>query len=96
MNYKTLKNTWNGNVSYGYQTDKIIKECYTPPITMSYRDWIRYISTGNNILLGSGGVIPSGTLQTAGGQSGSVYKGKVGKNRYADSSRGREYYCGIF
>ena len=95
MNYTTLKNTWNGSVSYGYQPKKIIKECYTPRVTMTYRDWIRYISTGNNILLGSGGVIPSGTIQTAGGQSGAVYKGQVGRPRYGHSPY-RENYCGIF
>lgn len=95
MNYARLKNTWNGSVSYGHQTKKTIKECYTPPVTMSYQDWIKYISTGNNILLGSGGIISSGTMQTAGGQSGAVYKGKVKQNRYA-VPRSKKDYCGIF
>jgi 2-keto-4-pentenoate hydratase/2-oxohepta-3-ene-1,7-dioic acid hydratase in catechol pathway len=65
--YKTLKNTW--------QTFNIT-ENYESKITMSYPDWINYVSSGRNALL-EGGVIPSGTVQTAGGNSGAVYKGPV-------------------
>lgn len=56
---------------------KHIKEEYTPKITMPYLDWINYVSKGNNVLYSSGGVIPSGTIQTAGGMHGAVYKGRV-------------------
>lgn len=44
---------------------------------MSMPEWRQYVSSGRNTLYGSGGVIPSGTLQTGFGGSGAVYRGHV-------------------
>lgn len=43
-----------------------------PPVTLSLPEWQQYVASGNNTLLGSGGVIPGGTMQTVGGNSGAV------------------------
>ena len=75
MSYVKLKNTWSGSETNFREF--ITTEYYTPRITMPYADWINYVGRGDNVLLGSGGVIPSGTEQTAGGLSGSVYRGNV-------------------
>ena len=58
-------------------TKEEYKEEYTPRVTMPYQKWIGYVGRGDNVLLGSGGVIPSKTVQTAGGLSGAVYSGHV-------------------
>jgi len=52
-------------------------ELYVPPVTLSYPQWVQYVSSGKNVLYGSGGVIPGGTIQTAFGGSGAVYRGNV-------------------
>lgn len=52
-------------------------ELYVPPVTLSYPQWVQYVSSGKNVLYGSGGVIPGGTVQTAFGGSGAVYRGNV-------------------
>jgi hypothetical protein len=75
MNYCTLSNTWIGLSCYnlnGFTPKKVdIYEGYVAPVTLSFPEWQKYIASGNNILLGSGGVIPGGTV------GGSVYKGHV-------------------
>jgi len=39
------------------------KEEYSEPVTMPYHQWIQYVSSGKkNVLQGSRGVIPSGTI----------------------------------
>lgn len=67
--YTSLKNTWETKPTN-------FTENYESKITMSYKDWQDFVASGNNSLL-SGGIIPSGTVQTAGGNSGAVYKGTV-------------------
>ena len=57
------------NESYG--------ENYAGPVTLSLPEWQEYVASGANTLEGSGGVIPGGTVQTAGGNSGAVYSGHV-------------------
>ena len=64
--YYTLKNTWKIN----------IKEDYESKITMPLDEWQKFVARGGNSML-SGGIIPSGTVQTPGGNSGAVYKGHV-------------------
>jgi len=75
MDYKKLKNTWNGLKSYDLNGK--IKEEYAGPVTLSLPKWRNYIASGNHILLGSGGVIPGGTTQTPFGGGGAVYFGHV-------------------
>lgn len=77
--YCKAKDCWTGLRYYDLNGEKhkIIKEKYTPRVTMSYSDWIKYVGRGDNVLLESGGVIPSGTVQTSGGLRGSVYRGHV-------------------
>lgn len=75
MDYKKLKNTWSG--IRPYNLNGRANEAYAPAVTMSLPAWQRYVASGNNTLLGSGGVIPGGTVQTAGGMSGAVYAGHV-------------------
>lgn len=53
------------------------KEPYESKITMSLPEWKEFVGSGMNTLLLSGGIIPSGTRQTAGGNSGAVYRGHV-------------------
>ncbi len=72
MPYTKLKNTW---------ASKQTIEAYSGPVTMSLPEWNKYVSSGFNVLYGSGGVIPGGTIQTAGGNSGAVYAGHVRQGR---------------
>lgn len=65
-NYKQLKNTWVN-----------CKENYAGPVTLSLPEWKNYVSSGNSTLLGAGGVIPGGTVQTPFGGNGTVYSGHV-------------------
>lgn len=65
--YRTLE-TYNG----------IKREDYSGPVTLSYPEWIQYVADGRNVLEGSGGVIPGGTLSNS-LLGGAVYKGKVQK-----------------
>ena len=78
-NYSNAKNCWAGLERYnlsGRKHNNII-ENYVPPVTMSLNNWQQYVASGNNVLLGSGGVIPGGTMQTSFGGGGAVYKGYV-------------------
>lgn len=80
MSYARAKDCWNGLQTYNLSGKKScvnIVEDYTPPVTMPLWQWQEYVSAGNNVLLGSGGVIPSGTVQTPFGGGGAVYQGHV-------------------
>lgn len=68
INHKKLRDTWR------------IHEEYAPKITMSMPAWRQYMSSGMKVIEQSGGVIPSGTIQTGFGGSGAVYKGTVRQN----------------
>jgi hypothetical protein len=48
-------------------------EEYTPPVTMSYSDWIHYVENGENTLYGDA-LRPSSTM------NGAVYTGHVRQN----------------
>jgi hypothetical protein len=77
MTYKKLQNTWSGLKSYDLdgKKDKSI-ENYSGAVTMSLPEWRNYLARGDNVLLGSGGVIPSGRQNTPWtGQA--VYAGHV-------------------
>jgi hypothetical protein len=74
MEYNKLKNTWGGLKSYDLNGK--VKENYTGPVTMSLPEWQQYVASGNNVLLGSGGVIPGPVLGT-GWTGQSVYGGHV-------------------
>ena len=76
MSYCRSKNCWSGLERYNLSGKKSIEE-YTPPVTMSFPAWQKYVASGKNVLLGSGGVISGGTLQTPFGGGGSVYRGHV-------------------
>ena len=65
--YTTLKNTWQ---------DTKTKEKYESKITMTLPEWQEFVASGGNSML-AGGVIPGGTVQTPGGNSGAVFKGHV-------------------
>lgn len=69
-NYKKL-HSWCQD-SYFY------KEEYSGPVTMSYPQWIQYVSNGKNVLQGSGGVIPNGTVNLP-FLGSAVYRGQVQK-----------------
>ena len=75
MEYKKLKDTWSGIVQYNL-TGKIT-ENYSGPVTLSLPEWQQYVASGKNVLYGSGGVIPGGTVQTPFGGGGAVYSGQV-------------------
>jgi hypothetical protein len=80
MSYCKLKNIWTGLSKYdlsGRKNMENIKETYTPPVTLSLPEWQQYVASGNNVLLGSGGVIPGGTKQMPFGGGGVVYKGHM-------------------
>lgn len=76
MEYKKLKDTWSGLTPYNL-TGGYVKEKYSGPVTLSLPQWQNYVSNGKNVLYGSGGVIPGGTIRTPGGSSGAVYAGRV-------------------
>lgn len=76
MSYRNLQNTWSNNNSKLCNNCNI-KENYSGPVTLSYPDWIRYVDEGKNVLYGSGGVIPGGTINIPFGGSGAVYKGSI-------------------
>jgi hypothetical protein len=79
MSYSKSKDCWGGLENYnlsGKKNSKVI-ENYVPPVTMSLGQWQQYVASGKNVLLGSGGVIPSGTVQTPFGGGGAVYRGSV-------------------
>ena len=77
--YCKAKDCWSGLRDYDLNGQKhpTIKEEYTQHVTMPYSEWVNYVGRGDNVLLGSGGVIPSGTVQTPGGLGGAVYRGHV-------------------
>jgi hypothetical protein len=78
MSYCKLKDCWVGLSNYNLagKKNEVLEE-YVPPVTLSWPEWQQYVASGNNVLLGSGGVIPNGTVQTVGGLSGAVYSGHV-------------------
>lgn len=51
-------------------------EPYQAPVTMSYPEWIRFVSKGENTLYGDA-VVPSGTID-----NGAVYVGHVRQNPF--------------
>ena len=77
-NYKKLQNSWEKN--HECTTCSNLKEDYSGPVTLSYPEWIDYLDQGKNVLYGSGGIIPGGTLYLPFENSGSVYKGKIKKH----------------
>ena len=88
MSYSKIKDCWNGIESYNLSGVKmgmnkeVNKEDYVPPVTMSLPEWQKYVSRGDNVLLGSGGVIPGGPSQIGWGGGGSVDKGHVRQGWY--------------
>jgi hypothetical protein len=82
MSYNKLKDCWTGLVVYNLSGKKTgntrqTVENYVPPVTMPFSEWQKYVGSGANVLLGSGGVISSGTVNTGFGGGGAVYKGHV-------------------
>jgi hypothetical protein len=79
MSYCKAKDCWAGVEHYNLSGTKRkeIKETYVAPVTMSLPAWQQYVASGNNVLLGSGGIIPSGTVQMPFGGGSAVYKGHV-------------------
>lgn len=83
MSYCKSKDCWAGLSNYDLSGVKNVKninetyETYVAPVTMSLPAWQQYVASGNNVLLGSGGVIPGGTMQIPFGGGGAVYKGHV-------------------
>ena len=76
MNYNKLQDTWSGLLSYNLNGKKTNIEQYSGRVTMSLPEWNEYVASGKNILLGSGGVIPSGRLES-GWTGQAVYSGHV-------------------
>ena len=76
--YALSKNTWIGlcqNNTNSVRYESI--ENYGGPVTLSMNEWRDYLAKGNNVLLGSGGVIPGGTVSTPFGGGGAVFAGHV-------------------
>ena len=69
--YARLKDTWS---------TKALKERYVPPVTLPYDQWVQYVASGDNTLLGSGGVIPGGTVRTPFSAGGGVLRGNIGQH----------------
>ena len=63
-----------GEEKYG---DPSRGDSYEAPVTISLPEWQDYVASGKNVLLGSGGVIPGGTIDLGWGADGAVYKGQV-------------------
>jgi hypothetical protein len=79
MSYSKAKDCWSGLDNYnlsGKMNKDVTNENYVPPVTLSLPEWRNYIASGNNVLLGSGGVIPGGIVSTPFG-GGAVYRGRV-------------------
>jgi hypothetical protein len=75
--YCKSKDCWAGLSNYNLSgKKKVLIEKYVPPVTISWPEWRQYIASGNNVLLGSGGIIPNGTIKTPFG-GGAVYAGHV-------------------
>ena len=68
--YARLKDTWSLTT----------KERYVPPVTLPYDQWVQYVASGDNTLLGSGGVIPGGTVRTPFSAGGGVLRGNIGQH----------------
>jgi hypothetical protein len=65
MSYSKLKDCWLGLSDCNLNGKKsILIEEYVPIVRLSWPEWKQYIANGNNVLLGSGGVITGRTLQT--------------------------------
>ena len=78
MSYCKSKNCWTGLKKYNLNgcKNKPVEE-YAPRVTLSLPQWQQYVASGNNVLLGSGGVIPGGTTLIPFDGNGSVYSGHV-------------------
>jgi len=79
MSYCKSGDCWSGLKNYNLNgiKHKYVFEKYTPRVTMPYSEWVDYVGSGKNVILGSGGVIHSGTVNTVGGLDGKVYRGHV-------------------
>lgn len=77
MSYCKMKNCWVGLKSYDLNGNTETVENYTPKVTLSLPEWRQYVASGYNTILGSGGVIPGGTVNTGWGGNGAVYRGHV-------------------
>ena len=76
MSYQLAKNTWLGVETHNVNgTDTV--ENYGGPVTLSLPAWRQYLAQGKNVLYGSGGVIPGGTVSTPFGGGGAVFAGHV-------------------
>lgn len=85
MSYCKSKNCWTGLERYSLNSKKTVEpyvEPYVAPVTMPWPAWQQYVASGNNILLGSGCVIPGGTVQMPFGGGSAVYKGHVRQGWY--------------
>ena len=93
MSYCSAKDCWAGLAQYNLSGKKsisrILLENYVPPVTLSLPEWQQYVASGKNVLLGSGGVIPGGTMQTPFGGGGAVYRGHVRQGYGGMGYRGR-------
>ena len=81
MSYRKFRDTWSlyrsCDIPIMISSWVHQKENYSGPVTISFAEWQQYLQNGDNIIQGSGGVIPGGTSQTPGGNSGAVYRGTV-------------------
>ena len=73
----TGSNIVNNFVNYTDVSKAESVENYESKITMPFDQWQEFVAKGGNTMYLPGGIIPSGTEQTAGGNSGAVYKGHV-------------------
>ena len=64
MSYCKSCDCWSGLKEYDLNgiKHKYVFEKYTPRVTMPYSEWVNYVGSGKNVILGSGGVIPSGAV----------------------------------
>jgi hypothetical protein len=76
MEYSKLKDVWTG-LHHSSNVHITTKEPYSGPVTLTLNEWQEYVASGKNILYGSGGVIPGGTMSIPFGSGGSVYLGHV-------------------
>ena len=79
MPYQLSKNTWLGVETYNVNVPNTQNsiENYGGPVTLSLPAWRQYVAQGKNVLYGSGGVIPGGTVSTPFGGGGAVFAGNV-------------------
>lgn len=79
MSYCKSFDCWSGLKEYDLNgiKHKYVFEKYIPRVTMPYSEWGSYVGSGKNVILGSGGVTPSGTVNTTGGLGEVVYRSHV-------------------